>query len=355
MATDDVERSEDPTPKRREQARAEGQIAISQDAFVFANLAAVTAALTFTGRSALQQSVAGFQQLWVPRTELSLAEAVAMLRSAFAVGLHIVVPLLVASLAAGIAVGQLQTRGNYALKRLKPRLSKLSPAQNWNRVFRTQGVVEVPKAAIKLALVGGLTLAFVWGRLDEFLGLAQLPLLASMRFQLDILTTTFAVGCAALLVLAAADYAYQHHRHEQKLKMSRSDVSEERRQFEGDPLIKARMRSLQYERARTRMMAAVPKADVIITNPEHVSVALGYERGEMSAPRVLAKGRGLLALRIREIAREAGVPIVENPPLARGLYRAVKIGQEIPERLFQAVAQVLAFVYRLDPRRRRSW
>ncbi len=351
----DVERSEEPTPRRREQARAEGQLALSQDAFVFANLAAVTCALLWTGRSALEHSLAGFHALWRPRTDFSPGEALELWQTAFGLGARVALPVLLAALAAGIAVGLLQTRGNWAPKRLRPRLARLSPGQNWKRVVRAQGPIELPKATLKLLLVGGLMLYFTFGRLGEFLGLAQLPLLASLRFQLEVLLGSFAVGCAALLAIAGVDYAYQYRRVEQQLRMSRSDVSEERRQFEGDPLVKARMRSLQLERARTRMMAAVPEANVIVTNPEHVSIALGYERGAMHAPRVLAKGRGLLALRIREIAREAGVPIVENPPLARSLYRAVKVGQEIPERLFQAVAQVLAYVYRLDPRRRRSW
>ena len=137
--------------------------------------------------------------------------------------------------------------------------------------------------------------------------------------------------------------------------MSRTDVKEERKQSEGDPLVRARMRSLQLERARSRMMDAVPRADVVITNPTHISVALLYDRAEMRAPTVLAKGRGHLALRIREIAQLRGIPIVEEPPLARSLYRLVRVNQEIPERLFQAVAQVLAYVQRLDPKRRRGW
>jgi flagellar biosynthetic protein FlhB len=354
MATD-VERTEEPTPKRREQARREGQIAISHDAFVFANLSAVTAALLCIGQPALLQSIRAFRELWAPRSDLSLSETVELLSRAFSAGVHIAAPVLLAALGAGIATGQLQTRGNLAPRRLLPRLSKLAPHENWSRLWKRQSALELPKSAAKLVLVGGLMGAFAWRHIDRFLGLAQLPLLAAARFELVTLAQAFALGCAGLLVLAGVDYLYQYRRTEQLLRMSRRDVIEERRQFEGDPLIKTRMRSLQFERARSRMMAAVHKADVVVTNPEHVSVALLYQRSEMRAPKVLAKGRGLLALRIRELAREAGVPIVENPPLARALYRAVKVNQEIPERLFQAVAQVLAYVYRLDPRRNRPW
>jgi flagellar biosynthesis protein FlhB len=352
---DDVERSEEPTPKRREEARKEGQIAISQDAFVFANLFSVTLALGYLGNRALIQSMHTFQELWTPRDDLSMADGIELLRIAFAAGGRIALPVLLAAMGAGIFVGQLQTRGNIAVKRLSPSLGKLSPRRNLGRLLGTQNLVELPKSILKLILIGGLMAGTVWGRLDDFLGLAQLPLLASAGYQLSTLLSAFMAGCFGLFVLAAADYGFQLYRTEQSLKMSHSDVKEERRQFEGDPLVKSRMRALQMERARTRMMSAVPKADVIITNPTHVSVALSYQRGEMRSPKVLAKGRGLIALRIREIARESGVPIVENPPLARALYRAVKVNQEIPERLFQAVAQVLAYVYRLDPRRNRPW
>jgi flagellar biosynthetic protein FlhB len=352
---DDVERSEEATPKRREEARREGQLAISQDAFIFANLTAVTLALLWTGQRALLESLGAFHTLWAPRSDLELGEAVELFRSAFAGGARIAAPMLLAALAAGVAIGLLQTRGNWAPARIRPKLSRLSPAQNWKRVLSPQAVIEAPKALLKLALLGTIVGAIAYARLAEYLGLSQLSALEAARYQCETLLLAFLAGCGALLVLAAADYAYQHHRHEQQLRMTPSDVKQERRQSEGDPLVRSRLRSLQLERARSRMMAEVPKADVVITNPEHFSVALRYQRPAMRAPQVLAKGRGLIALRIRELAREAGVPIVENPPLARALYRAVKVGCEIPDQLFQAVAQVLAYVHRLDPRRSRSW
>jgi flagellar biosynthetic protein FlhB len=165
----------------------------------------------------------------------------------------------------------------------------------------------------------------------------------------------YIAAALALVVVAAADYAWIWWRTEQALKMTKSEIKDEARQTQGDPLVRARMRSLALERARRRMMADVAKADVVVTNPDHYAVALSYVRGEMRAPKVLAKGRGWIALRVREVAREAGVPIVENPPLARALYRSVRIGQAVPEKLYQAVAQVLAYVWRLDRARARAW
>jgi len=352
---DDVERTEEPTPKRRTEAQKEGQIAISQDAFIFANLTAVALALLWAGSFVLSEAASGFQTTWAPRDDLSLPEGVALFRSAFGHGLRIAAPMLLAALFAGIAVGELQTRGTLSPRRLRPKLSKLNPLQNAQRIFKLQGAIELPKSLLKLALVGGMTGAIVWTRLTDYLGLYQLTPLDSARFQLESLILTFLIGCSGMFLIAAIDYAYQSFRTERALRMSRTDVKEERKQSEGDPLIRARMRSLQLERARSRMMDAVPRADVVITNPTHVSVALIYQKRNMRAPTVLAKGRGHLALRIREIALECGIPIVEEPPLARTLYRLVKVNQQIPERLFQAVAQVLAYVQRLDPQRRRGW
>ena len=163
------------------------------------------------------------------------------------------------------------------------------------------------------------------------------------------------VGTLALIIVAVIDYAYMFWKNEKGLKMSKSEVKDEMRQSMGDPMMRAHMLSLQLERARERMMDAVPKADVVVTNPEHISVALSYKRGEMFAPRVVAKGGGFLAFRIRDIAREAGVPIVENPPLARALYRSVRVGESVPERLYEIVAEVLAYVYRLDRSRGLAW
>jgi len=352
---DDVERTEDATPKRREDARRKGQLAISQEAYVFANLLVVSIVLLITGRHMLHQSLATFQALWLPIDRFEVEDARQMLQIAFGGGARAIAPVLVGTFVAAVIAGQIQTRGNVAPSRLAPKLAKISPKSNLSRVFKKQGPIELAKSIAKLALVGGVAWLAIAPHITSYLGLYQLPLLAIMDFQLTTILWAYLYACAALLVITAIDYAYQHWQNEKQMRMSRFEAKEERRQSEGDPLVKSRQRSLQFERARSRMMEAVPGADVVVTNPEHISIALLYRRPKMQAPRVVARGAGILALRIREIAREHGVPVIENKPVARALYRSVKVGQSIPESLFHAVAEVLAYVYRLDPRRQRAW
>ena len=355
MAEDDVERTEEPTPKRREQARREGQIAISQDAFIFANLFAVSIVLLVMGDFSFRVATSTARELWTPRADLDLPGALEVLGIVGRALAHLLVPILGVALVAGVAIGQLQTRGNIAVNRLKPKWSKLNPASNLSRVFKREAAIELPKAIAKMILVGTVLWLSVQSRIGDYLGLIYLPLPSIIGFQLGVVIKAYLLGCAALLCVAAIDYAYQSFQTEKGLKMSRTEIKEERKQSEGDPLVRQRLRSLQLERARVRMMEAVPKADVVITNPEHISMALAYDRTTMPAPKVLARGAGILALRIREIARNAGVPIVENKPLARSLYRSVRTGDVIPESLYRAVAEVLAYVYKVDPTKGRSW
>jgi len=352
---DDVERTEQPTPKRRADARSEGQIAVSQEAFTLANLLAVSLALSLSGQTALTIGVNTARELWLPRDDLDVAGAWELLSIAARAGAIILVPILAATALAAIAVGELQTRGNVATKRLAPSFARLSPGENIRRVFQRQAVIELPKSLFKILLVTGVIWFAVRSRLREYLGLMYLPLPTIVGFLLSTVLDAFMAGCAALLPVSLADYAYQRWQTERALRMTKAEIKEERRQTEGDPLMRARVRSMQYERARTRMMKAVPSADVVVTNPDHISIALAYDRAEMAAPKVVARGAGLLALRIREIAREHGVPIVENKPLARALYRSARVGEYVPERFYRTVAEVLAYVYRLDPRRSRAW
>ena len=352
---EDVERTEQPTPKRRSEARRQGQVAISQESFIFANLLAVTLALGWIGQQALLVGMGATRALWLPRADLDPEGAMELLGLAARATATIVWPVLAAAALAAIVIGQLQTRGNLATKRLKPTFSRLSPASNFNRLFKRQALIELPKSLLKIALVGGVIWYAVRSSVDDYLGLLYLPLFEVIRFQIGTILHAFLAGCAMLFAIAAIDYGYQYWQTERALRMTKTEVKEERRQSEGDPMIKSRMRSLQFERARTRMMRAVPSADVVVTNPEHISIALKYERDSMAAPRVVARGAGWIALRIREIARESGVPVVENRPLARALYRSVRVGEYVPERLYKAVAEVLAYVYRLHPRRAPTW
>jgi flagellar biosynthetic protein FlhB len=352
---DDVERTEKPTPKRRAEARREGQIAISQEVYIVANLLAVTTVLLFLGETAVQQGILLFRRAWEPLNTFGPGIASERLLQAFGAAGGVVLPVLGAAAMAAVIAGIAQTGGNLATKRLRPKFSRLNPTQNVSRLIKHDAPMQLGKSIVKLLTVGGVVAAVVISRVDEYTGLSRLPLYEVIGFQLGTILRAFLAGSLVLLVLAALDYAAERYRNEKKLRMTHQEVKDERKQAEGDPQVKARQRSLQMERARTRMMAQVPEADVVVTNPDHVSIAIQYRRAEMQAPKVLAKGRGFLALRIRELAQGAGVPLVRNPPLARALYRSVKVNQSIPEKLYQAVAELLAYVYRLDRERARAW
>jgi flagellar biosynthetic protein FlhB len=352
---EDVERSEEPTPKRRSEAQREGQIALSQEVFVVANLLVVTTTLLLLGGTAVRKGLLLFHRTWQPFDTFGPDVAAERLLGAFGTATGFVLPILAAAVFAALAAGILQTGGKLATKRLKPKFSKLNPAKNLSKLIKHDAPMQLGKAISKLVIVGGVMAVVLSSRVEEYAGLSRLPLLDVIAFQLGTIFRAFLAGSFVLIVLAALDYAWEYYRTEKQLKMSKQEVKDEMKQSEGDPLVKSRMRSIALERARTRMMAQVPEADVVVTNPDHVSIALQYRRSAMSAPKVLAKGRGFLALRIREIAQEAGIPIVRNPPLARALYRSVKVGRVIPEKLYEAVAELLAYVFRLDQERARAW
>jgi flagellar biosynthetic protein FlhB len=352
---EDVEKTEEPTPRRRQEARREGQIAISHELGTALNLLAALVALSWVGHGLAAHTQRAFAELWAPRASLDLHGAIHLLGRAFAAAGPVLVPLGLAVFFAALAGGLAQTRGAISRGKLRPRLSKLSPAHNLARVFKQDGPLELGKSLIKLAIAAGAIWWVLADRLAEIAGLHALTPYLIVRYQLGLLLDALFAGSFALLALALLDYAWQFQRVEKRLKMTRSEVKDEQRQTQGDPQVKGRVLGLMLDRTLRRMMKRVPEADVVVTNPEHISVALLYRREAMAAPTVVAKGAGFVALRIREIARASGVPIVENKPLARALYRGVKVGRSVPQALFQTVAEVLAFVYRLDRRRGARW
>ncbi len=352
---DDVERTEKPTPKRRQEARREGQIATSQEVFTVANLMAVTVMLLFLGERAVRSATQLFQRAWIMPDTVDLAFAVERMRTTFGAASNVLLPIFLVTAGAAIVAGLAQTRGNVAFKKLRPQFKRMNPSKNLARIFKHDAPIQLAKSVLKIIVIGG-TIAFVIvNHMAEYAGLSRLPLFTVIGFQFGILLRAWLAGCVALLLIAIGDYAAEVWRTEKGLKMSKQEIKDESRQAEGDPHVRARIRSLQLDAARSRMMDQVAKADVIVTNPEHFSVALLYQREEMTAPKVVARGRGFLAQRIREIAERSGVPIVRNPPLARTLFRSVKVNQIIPEKLYQTVAELLAFVHRLDQSRQRAW
>lgn len=339
------DRTEAATPRRLERAREEGQVALSREAQHFAALAGAALGLAILLPSQGAELLKAFRAL-LGGTHLLAWESAAsgLLR----LGLLTVLP--VAALAAiGAALATLlQTRFLVSARGLKPQLSKLSPVAGLKRLFGTEGAIEFLRTLIKLALVGA---ALRWAigdlsALQQAMHLSPGALLgrgAGLAFHLLL------AALGAFAAIAGLDLLWVRFRHLRKLRMSREDMREEMREAEGDPQIKARIRSLRASRARGRMMAAVPQAAVVITNPTHYAVALAYERDSSAAPKVVAKGVDAMAARIRAAAEEHGVPIVANPPLARALHR-LDLDTEIPPEHYQAVAEIIAYVWRLGGR-----
>jgi flagellar biosynthetic protein FlhB len=247
----------------------------------------------------------------------------------------------------GLAANVVQNRPSFVLDRIKPDLSKLSPMKGLTRMFGTDGIVNVIKGIIKMGIVGMAIWTQLWPERDLLeAALTQSP--AAIAGDMShLLFRVLIATLACLIVIAGADYIWQYFQFMKRNRMSKQEVKDEYKQIEGDPHVKGKIKQIRMEKARIRMMASVPKATVVITNPTHYAVALRYESGETQAPICVAKGTDALALRIREVAKKHDVPIVENPPLARALYATMEIDDPIPNEHYKAVAQVIGYVMKL--------
>jgi flagellar biosynthesis protein FlhB len=340
---DAEDRTEAPTQKRIERARDEGQVPLSRDAVGLATLfcATVVGMLALPAMSA--EWLRAFRVVLYEAPSASggiAAHSLAVLR----VGLVTVLPILLAVAVAAVAATLGQTGGLVHGKALAPSLSRIDPLSGFKRLFGLKGVAEVLRGLAKMAFVG----AVVWHVLD--FGALQAALHRPAGGLLEDLGAAFLrlllAASAALAVLAGADTAWVRWQHTRRLRMSREDLRQETRESEGDPHVEARQRRLRESRAQRRMLSAVPKAAVVVTNPTHYAVALAYEQGQAAPPRIVAKGVDAMAARIREAAAEHGVPIVPSPPLARALWR-LEVDTEVPAEHWQAVAEIIAFVLRL--------
>jgi len=349
----DQERTEKATPKRRQEARKKGQVAQSREVTSALILMCGLSALYLAGPycyQRLRRLTEGFFRGAAEAATLHPEGLHRLLGEILGQFVLIVAPLMVAVLFAGLAANIAQVGFMVSSEALSPKFSKLNPLQGAKRLFSLRSLVELTKSLLKMGIVGGIAYLAVAGEVDQFPGMIQAEV--SVLFQY-ITGLSFKIGLnvgIALLILAALDYGYQRWQFEKNMMMTKEEVKEEHKQMEGDPKIKARIRAIQMETARRRMMEAVPEATVVITNPTHFAVALKFTSGEMEAPKVVAKGAGYVAQRIKEMAREAGVPVVEDKPLARSLFQSADINQFIPVELYQAVAEILAYVYRLQGR-----
>ncbi|RDU98359.1 flagellar biosynthesis protein FlhB [Trinickia dinghuensis] len=350
MAEDsDLDKTEAATPRRLEKARSEGQVARSRELATFALLGA--GFFGVWGLSGpigmhLQHLMRGafmFNHATLVDTNRMLIGA----GNAGREGLMAVVPILaltgLAALIAPMALGGWLLSPN--VFQFKP--ERLNPVAGVGRIFSVNGVIQLGMSLLKTLVVGGIGGAAVWHRKDQILGLATEPLHMALGHGMSIVAACCATTVAGMFVIAAFDVPYQLWQFHKKLRMTKEEVKREHRENEGDPHVKGKIRQQQRAIARRRMMAAVPQADVVVTNPTHYAVALQYSDGDMRAPKVVAKGVNLVAARIREIANENNVAILEAPPLARALYHNVELNREIPGTLYNAVAEVLAWVYQL--------
>ena len=344
-----AERTEQATPKRREEARKKGQVAKSREIPSVVVLMVGISVLFLFGASMFQQLSVLMVRLLKHAGTFSLhsANVQALNTELVQAILLILAPVLVVVSAASILSHTAQTGTVFSVEVLKPDWSKISMLAGLRRIFSKQSLVELLKSVFKILIIGGvawLTIKKEWTHISLLAGEEPELMFQSIR---SIAWSLFLKTGLVMMLLAGLDYLFQRWSFEKGLRMTKEEIKEEMKMTEGDPLIKSRIRSIQRQMARRRMMAEVPKADVIITNPTHLAVALYYKTKEMEAPKVVAKGAGWIAEKIMEIGRNHQVPVVENKPLAQMLYKSVDLGQTIPSALYQAVADILAYVYRI--------
>jgi flagellar biosynthesis protein FlhB len=351
----DLEKTEPASPRRLEKAREEGQVPRSPELSTFAVLIAAGSGLWLMGDHLTGQLRSLIKEgMQVPRDvgfDSSLLTERLLDQSSHA--LVAFAPFFILMIVAAVVAPMLLSGWLFTFKSLAPDFNRLNPVKGVGRMFSLHSLVELCKALLKAALIGGAGAWTVWHHKEAVLSLIAAPLAMGAGHMGELVAMSFLAIAGTMVLIAAVDVPFKLWDHHRKLKMTKEEVRQENKETEGNPQVKGRIRAQQREMARKRMMAEVPKADVIVTNPTHYSVALKYEDGKMRAPRVVAKGSHLLALKIREIAQQHQVPLMEAPPLARALYHHAEVGDEIPQTLYNAVAEVLAYVYQL--RRHREY
>lgn len=346
----DPEKTEEATPRRKQEARKKGQAPRSNELNMVVVLLGLFVILNVLGKWFYKELVTYVEQYLSPGelgTELSDTNLGNLLFRHCIIFLRLFLPLGLGALVTGLIINLIQVGPMFSLEPLRPKFSKLNPIAGLQRLFSVHGILELAKSIIKLMIVIYFAYSTIRDHLFMFLDMfRQSPFDVAMVLWRIIYRVAIKI-CLFLLALALFDYFYQRWEFRKSLRMTKREVKDEFKQTEGNPQIKNKIRQRQREIAMRRMMQEVPKADVVITNPTHLAIALRYDATKMSAPVVVAKGEGFIAQKIKEIAAANDVVLVENKPLAQAIYKTVDIGETIPENLFQAVAEVLAYVYRL--------
>ena len=349
MAEDQHEKTEQPTHHRLEEARREGSIPISPDLSAVGVLTGGIVGILLWGSSLLHNLILILRQQITDSMTYSLhLDQLGSLMTRWTERfLTLILPIMMVIAAFSLIINLIQTRGLISSRVAAPRWERIDPVKNIRQRFTIRGWVELIKVGVKIVIVGAVGYWAIRNQLGKIISLSageigvwgQNIALIALNLSLKILI--------AFALIAIADYIFQNYKYRRDLMMSRRELKDELRQTEGDPLIRSKIRQLLLQISLNRMIKQLPKADVVITNPTHIAVALEYHQETMNAPKVIAKGKGKLAERIRELARQHSIPIVEDPELARSLYKWCEVGSEIPYHLYQAVAQVLAWVYQL--------
>lgn len=346
---DDSQKTEEPTPHKLSEARQKGNVISSQEVSSFAILLGGALTAAFLGPFMAERLANATGSLLanahaIPFDAENVSNVLLDVLFEVAIGMApIALLLVVLGAGAKLAVSGFLFSG----ESMKPSLSKLSLIKGLKRMFSLKSLVEFAKGLVKLAIVGWIVYLLSVPAVDQVEVLMQMDVAAAAEETRLILVRMFSGVVGVMAIIAGLDYMYQRHEYMKQMRMTKQEIKDEHKQSEGDPIVKGRLRQIRAERARSRMMAAVPTADVVVTNPTHFAVALKYEIDSMGAPRVVAKGADEVAFRIREVANENDVPIVENPPLARALFSTADIDDEVPPEQYKAVAEVISYVFQL--------
>lgn len=349
MADSAQEKTQEPTPRRKSKARQQGQVAKSNEIGSAVVLFAGIITLMLIGSVMAERIRWIFQAIFnnlntIPVEPDSIAEYARQGGNFF---FKLMAPFGIVVILAGLAMGEAQTRFLFTLKPLQPKLDRLDPIKGFKRIFGSRGWMELAKGLAKFAIVGIVGYITIRQEMNKFLPLMDqdvLGIVTGMTASMFKLALRLAF---AILIIGIIDMRFQHYKHNKDLKMTKQEVKDEHKMTEGDPQVKSKIRQIQFRASLNRMIKKLPEADVVLTNPTHVAVALKYDSKTMAAPVVIAKGKRKLAQKIKAIAAEHDIPIFEEPELARALYRTTEVGMFIPYDLFQAVAEILAMVYRL--------
>ncbi len=346
---DGQEKTEQATPKKQEEARNKGQVPRSRELTTMAMLVAGSVSIPLMGGPMVHQ-LGGVMRLGMQVERAKIFDPwaiIEILSQAIYQGFMALVPfllvMLVTALAAPVALGGWA----FSTEAMSFKAEKLNPLKGLKRIFAVRGLIELVKALAKFLLIGSVGAGLLWHYLPELMGLGREPVVSALAHTGSILSVSFVMLSASLLLIAAIDIPFQLWDHSKNLKMTRQEVKDEAKNTEGKPEVKSRIRAMQREVAQRRMMQEIPKADVVITNPTHYAIALRYDADKMAAPVVVAKGVELVAGQVRAVAMANNIPLYEAPPLARALYYSTEIDQEVPAGLYLAVAQILAYIFQL--------